>query len=233
MIFWNSFAFFMIQWIWSLVPLPFLNPVWASGSSQFTCCWSLAWRILSIILLAWEMSVIVWEFEHCLVQPFLGTGMNTDLFQSCGHCWIFQTCWHIEYNLLTASSFRILNTSAWISSSPIALLAVVIPKTHLTTHSRMPGSGWVITPLWLSSSLRSFCRVLCILVIPFLDFLCFYYVFIISVLYWPIFACSFDASNFIEEVYSLSLSIVFPYLIALFIEEGLLFSPCYSVELYI
>ena len=34
--------------IWSLVPLPFLNPVWTSGSSQFTYCWSLAWRILSI-----------------------------------------------------------------------------------------------------------------------------------------------------------------------------------------
>ena len=22
--------------------------------------------------------------------------MNTDLFQSCGHCWVFQICWHIE-----------------------------------------------------------------------------------------------------------------------------------------
>ena len=35
--------------IWSLVPLPFLNPVWTSGISWFTYCWSLAWRILSII----------------------------------------------------------------------------------------------------------------------------------------------------------------------------------------
>ena len=32
--------------IWSLVPLPFLNPAWTSGSSQFTYCWILAWRIL-------------------------------------------------------------------------------------------------------------------------------------------------------------------------------------------
>ena len=38
--------------IWSLVPLPFLKPVWTSGISQFTYCWSLAWRILSITLLA-------------------------------------------------------------------------------------------------------------------------------------------------------------------------------------
>ena len=37
--------------IWSLVPLPFLKPAWTSGSSQFTYCWSLAWRILSITLL--------------------------------------------------------------------------------------------------------------------------------------------------------------------------------------
>ena len=32
--------------IWSLVPLPFLNLVWTCGSSRFTNCWSLAWRIL-------------------------------------------------------------------------------------------------------------------------------------------------------------------------------------------
>ena len=39
MFFWNSLAFLMIQWmlaIWSLVPLPFLNPACISGSdAQF------------------------------------------------------------------------------------------------------------------------------------------------------------------------------------------------------
>ena len=45
--------------IWSLVPLPFLKRAWTSGSSWFTYCWSLAWRILSITLLACEMSAIV------------------------------------------------------------------------------------------------------------------------------------------------------------------------------
>ena len=37
--------FYMIQWmlaIWSLVPLPFLNLAWTSGSSWFTYCLSLA-----------------------------------------------------------------------------------------------------------------------------------------------------------------------------------------------
>ena len=37
--------------IWFLVPLPFLNPAWTSGSLQFMYCWCLAWRILSITLL--------------------------------------------------------------------------------------------------------------------------------------------------------------------------------------
>ena len=56
---WNSFVFSMTQQrlaIWSLVPLPFLNPAYTSVSSQFIYCWSLAWRILSITLLACEMS---------------------------------------------------------------------------------------------------------------------------------------------------------------------------------
>ena len=59
--FWNSLAFSMIQWmfvIWSLVPLPFLNPAWTSGSSQFIYYWSIPWGILSITLLSCEMSAI-------------------------------------------------------------------------------------------------------------------------------------------------------------------------------
>jgi len=32
----------------------------------------------------------------------------------------------------------------------------MLPKAHLTLHSRISGSGWVITPLWLSGSWRSF-----------------------------------------------------------------------------
>ena len=35
----------------------FLNPTWTSGSSQFTYCWSLAWRILPFcISFSWEWS---------------------------------------------------------------------------------------------------------------------------------------------------------------------------------
>ena len=45
-------CFLMIHWmlaIWSLISLPFLKPAWTSGSSQFTYCQSLAWRIFSSV----------------------------------------------------------------------------------------------------------------------------------------------------------------------------------------
>ena len=157
MFFWNFLAFLTIQRMmatWSLVPLPFLKWAWTSGSSWFTHCWSLAWRILSITLLACEMSAVVWYFEHSLALPFFGIGMKTDLFQSCGHCWVFQICWHIECSTFTAPSFRIWNSSTGIPSPPLALLVVIHPKAHLTSHSSMSGSRWVITPSWLYDSLR-------------------------------------------------------------------------------
>ena len=142
--------------IWSLVPLPFLKPALTSGSSWFTYCWSLAWRILSITLLACEMSAIVLQFEHSLALPFFRIGMKTDLFPSCGHCWVFQIYWHIECSTFTASSFRIWKSSTGFSSLPLALFVVVLPKAHLTSHSRISGSRWVITPSWLSELWRSF-----------------------------------------------------------------------------
>ena len=82
--------------------------------------------------------------------------MKTDLFQSCGHCWVFQICWHIECSTFTTSSFRICNSSTGIPSPPLALFMVMLPKAHLTSPSRMSGSRWVITPSWLSGSWRSF-----------------------------------------------------------------------------
>ena len=139
---WNSLAFSMIQLmlaVWSLIPLPFLIPAWTSGSSWFTCCWSLAWRILSITLLGCEMSAIVQWFEHSLALLFFGIAMETDLFQSCGYCWVFQIWCHIECSTFTASSFRIWNSSTGISSPPLALFIVMLFKAHLTSHSRMSG----------------------------------------------------------------------------------------------
>ena len=45
--------------------------------------------------------------------------------------------------------------------------------------------------------------------------------------------CSLGISNFLEEISSLSHSIVFLYFFALITEEGFLISPCYSSELCI
>ena len=92
---------------------------------------------------------ILW---HCL-----SLGLEWKLtFPICGQCWFFQICWHIECSTFTASSFRIWNSSTGIPSPPLALFIVMLPKDHLTSHSRMSGSRWVITPLWLSGSWRSF-----------------------------------------------------------------------------
>ena len=70
MFYWNSLAFSMTQWmltIWSLVPLPFLNSAYTSGSSWFIYCWGLAWRILSITLLACEMRRRWWHLTPVLL----------------------------------------------------------------------------------------------------------------------------------------------------------------------
>ena len=61
-VFLESLAFAKIQRMlafWSLVLLSFLNPAWTSGSSWFTYCWSLTWRILNVTLLVCEMNTIV------------------------------------------------------------------------------------------------------------------------------------------------------------------------------
>ena len=95
-------------------------------------------------------------------------GLKTDLFQSCGHCWVFQICWHIECSTFTASSFRIWNNSTRILSPPLALFVVMLPKAHLTSHYKMSGSRWVIIPLWLSVIKIFFCIVLlCILFLKY------------------------------------------------------------------
>ena len=124
MFFWNSFAFLMIQWmlaIWSLVPLPFLNAAWTSGSSWFTLLLKPGLENFEYYFASvWDECnyVGVWTL---LALPFFGIGMKTDLFQSCGHCWVFQICWHIEVSTFRASSFRTWNSWTGIPSPPLTL----------------------------------------------------------------------------------------------------------------
>ena len=100
-------CFLMSQWILailSLVPLPFLKPAWISGSSQFTYCWSLAWRILSITLLACEVSAIV----HSLSMKWKPLSIfKMDYHEKSPN-------WSLRISLSTCSNSRLNCYSSWL-----------------------------------------------------------------------------------------------------------------------
>ena len=112
------------------------------GSSAFSKTSLNIWKFTVHILLKPGLEnfedyfTSVWDECNCVVVwAFFGIaflwdiGMKTDLFQSSGHCWVFQICWHIECNTFTASSFRIWNSSTGI------------PSPTLTSHSRCLAVG--------------------------------------------------------------------------------------------
>ena len=84
--------------------------------------------------------------------------MKTDLFQSCGHCWVFQICWHIECSTFTASSFRIWNSSIGIPSPPLALF---VRPTWLHIPGCLSLDEWSHHHDYLGCE-DLFCTVLCI-----------------------------------------------------------------------
>ena len=141
--------------IWSLVPLPFLNPALN------------IWKFMVHMLLKPSLKNFehyfanVWDECNCVVVwTFFGIAFlwNWNENWSFPVLWplpSFPNLWHIECSTFTASSFRIWNSSSRIPSPPIALFIVMLPKAHLTSHFRMSGSRWVITPWYLSGPLRS------------------------------------------------------------------------------
>ena len=136
--------------------------------------------------------------------------MKTDLFQSHGHCLVFQIYWHIECSTFTASSFRIWNSSTGIPSPPLALFVVMLPQAHLTSRSRMSSPRWVITPSWLSESRKSFlysssvysCHLFLISLLPLGPY------HFCPLLSPPLHQIFLGISNLLEEITSLSYSIV-------------------------
>ena len=148
-----------------------------SGSSAFSKSSLNIWKFTVHMLLKPSSENVehyfasVWDECNCaVVWAFFGFAFLWDWNGN----WLFPVLWPpLSFpNLLaywcstfTASSFRIWNSSAGIPSPPLALFIVILPKGHLTSHSRMSGSRWVIIPSWLSGSCRSFFIVLlCILV---------------------------------------------------------------------
>ena len=134
----------------------FDNPVdvgtMISGSSAFSKSILNIWKFLVHILLKPSLK----DFEHYLasmwneqdsavVWAFFGIalGLEWKLTYS-------SSVATAKFSKLTASSFRILNSSAGIPWTPLALFVVILPNAHLTLHTRMSGSRWVTTPSWLS-----------------------------------------------------------------------------------
>src|SRR5574341_1511980 len=80
-----------------------------------------------------------------------------------------------------------------------------------------------------------FVQFFCVFLPPLLNIFCFCQVHTISVLYQAHLCMKYSLgiSNLLEEISSLSHSVVFLHLFALFAEEGFLISPCYSLELCI
>ena len=133
------------------------------------------------------------------------------------------------------SSYMIWNSSPGIPSPPLALFVVMLSKAHLTSHSRMSGSRWVIIPSWLSGSWSSF----------------FYSYSVYSCHFFLVYSTSVRSMSFlsfIEPIFTwnvplvslifLKRSLVFP--ILLFFSISLhwslrksFFSPCYCLYLCI
>ena len=105
-------------------------------------------------------------------------------------------------------------------------------KAHFTSHSRMSGSRWVITPLWFSGSWRSFLYSSSVyswhlFLISSASFRSISFVSFIE----PIFAWNVPLVSLIFLKRSLvSHSIVFLYFSAQITKEGFHISPCYSLE---
>ena len=80
-----------------------------------------------------------------------------------------------------------------------------------------------------------FKKFFCTFLSPLLNIFCLCWVHTISVLYCANLGvkCSLGISDFLEEISSLSHSVVFLYFFALIPEEGFLISPCLSLELCI
>ena len=90
-----------------------------SGSFAFSKTRFNIWKLTVHVLLKSDLEnfehyfASMWDECNCaVVWAFVGIAFLWDwsenrAFQSCGHWWVFQICWHIECSTFTASSFRI------------------------------------------------------------------------------------------------------------------------------
>ena len=91
-----------------------------SGPSAFSKSSLNIWKFMIHVLLKSDLEnfehyfASVWDECNCVVVwaffgiAFLSDWMETDLFQSCGCCWVFQICWHFDGWLLDDSQHHLL-----------------------------------------------------------------------------------------------------------------------------
>ena len=120
----------------------FSKPAWTPGSSWFMYCWRLAWRILSISLLAWDewKCAVVLTF---LSLPFLKVGMKT-LFPVLWPLLTFPYLLAYWVQHFNSNILRIWNSSTGISSPPLALFSVMFPKVKGKVSERQS----LVIPPW-------------------------------------------------------------------------------------
>ena len=73
----------------------------------------------------------MWDECNCaVVWAFFGIRMRTDLFQSCGYCWAFQICWHIECSTFTVRCLRSIKHNRHTPHCMIWFSAHVSKRSH-------------------------------------------------------------------------------------------------------
>ena len=141
--------------IWSLVLLTFLNLAWIIWKFTVHILLKPGLENFELTLLACEMSEIVQLCSLNILWDCLSLGLEWRLTFSSP----VATAEFSKFaGILSAalSKHHLWNSSVGLSSPPLAFFIVMLPKAYLTLHSTISGSRWVITPSWLSGSLRSF-----------------------------------------------------------------------------
>ena len=134
----------------------------SSGSSAFSKTSLNIWKFMFHVLLKPGLEnfehyfTSVWdECSYVAVWAFFGIAFLWDWnenwpFPVLGPLLSFPNL--LAYWVQHFHSIIFQNLKNGIPTPPLALFIGMLSKAHLTSHSRMSGSRWVITPSWLSGS---------------------------------------------------------------------------------
>ena len=151
-----EFQFSSVQ---SLSHVQLFVTLW-TAAHQASLSITISWSLPKLMCIESVMPSNHLIFCHPLLLP--------SIFPSIRRCWEMSqlfTSGSQSIGVSASTSVLPMNTQDWfplglkylagIPSPPLALFVVMLPKAHLTSHSRRSGSRWLNTPLWLSGSWRS------------------------------------------------------------------------------